>query len=201
MKIMLLTFLLIGLLAAGFGQEANATLFTSSTDLSMINFGAYRPGMISDNTGTKTWTNAMPSDFQMPYDTINSARLTITSSNNYANLQNVFVESTFVGTLTPESGWFWIGTGLVNPNEISTFNITTAFAAPWAQDSALNVSISYSPDNNIFTSNFFFLYNSTLTLDYSNKVAPVPEPGTITMIGIGTLCLVVYGKRRNERTS
>lgn len=44
---------------------------------SVTNFGFL--GRTLSGTGTTTWTQAMPGDFQIPYDTINSATLTISA--------------------------------------------------------------------------------------------------------------------------
>jgi len=44
----------------------------------------------------------------------------------------------------------------------------------------------------------FYLDSSVLTA-FGNEVAPVPEPGTMVLLGIGMLGLAIYGKRRMNK--
>ncbi len=42
-------------------------------------------------------------------------------------------------------------------------------------------------------------YGGGYVVEYDTSPAPVPEPGTIALLGIGMLGLVVYGKRRQNK--
>lgn len=42
------------------------------------------------------------------------------------------------------------------------------------------------------------LQGSTVSLGSTVQVAPVPEPGTMVLLGAGFLCLAIYGKRRKN---
>jgi hypothetical protein len=45
----------------------------------------------------------------------------------------------------------------------------------------------------------FYLDKSTLTVSGNDGVAPVPEPGTMVLLGFGLLSLAIYGKRRMNK--
>jgi PEP-CTERM motif len=45
----------------------------------------------------------------------------------------------------------------------------------------------------------FYLASSTLTAYGDNGTAPVPEPGTMVLLGFGLLGIAIYGKRRMNK--
>ncbi len=161
---------------------AGATFYTSTTDLDRILTGI----------GTLSWQQDMPSDFTMPYDTINSAHLTIYS--NFVNGSNdyVQVESNFMGTLKDDTGWTWFW----NPMESTKFDVASSITAPWGQGQDLDVSLIY---REIGCLDFLYLDKSVLCLNYDNGTAPVPEPGTILLMGLGLAGIAIYGKRRENQ--
>lgn len=181
MKKTLLAVLVCGLLMIGAVGSAFATTFTSVTDLDKLLSG----------TGTFSWTQAMPSDFQMPYDTINSAKLTIYSNFVDGNNDKITVQNTYEGKLKNDTGWTW----LWNPMEATKFNIASAITEPWATGQDLNVTLAYNEKGCL---NFLYLDEAVLCLNYDNNSAPVPEPGTMVLFGIGMAGLAIYSKRRRN---
>ncbi|MBJ6799787.1 PEP-CTERM sorting domain-containing protein [Geomonas sp. Red259] len=160
---------------------AGATFYTSTTDLDKILTGA----------GTLSWQQDMPGDFEMPYDTVNSAKLTIYS--NFVNGGNdaVQVESNILGILKNDTGWTWFW----NPMESTGFDVASSITAPWGQGQSLDISLLYDERGCL---NFLYLDKSVLCLNYNNQVAPVPEPGTMLLVGIGLAGIAIYGKRRRN---
>lgn len=188
MKKMILTVLAAGLLMVGICGTSSATTFTSTTDLTNLGFYGALTG-----TGTVSWTQAMPFDFQIPYDTVNSATLKIYTNYVNGNNDRIFVESSYVGNLLNDKGWSWC----TNPLEKSVFNIAPFITAPWATGAPVDITLKYN--ENFFTAGILYLDRSVLTLDYNNVAAPVPEPGTIVLLGAGLLGLGFYGRRRVQK--
>ncbi|QXE92628.1 PEP-CTERM sorting domain-containing protein [Geomonas subterranea] len=176
----ILAVLVVGLSMVCAVGTAGATSFTSTTDVDRWVIG----------NGTLTWAQAMPSDFEMPYDTINSATLKIYSNFVDGNNDMVSVENTFVGNLKNDTGWFLIW----NPLESRSFDIASAITAPWSTGQSLDISLAYD-ERGLFNC-LLYVDESILCLDYNNGASPVPEPGTVLLLGIGMAGIAICGKRR-----
>ena len=161
---------------------ASALTFTSTTELNYLLSG----------TGTKTWIQAMPGDFEIPYDTVNSATLTINAYAVDGNNDKIYVENSFQGALVTGI-WSWNNLLAASSTK---FDVASTIIAPWPTGSSLDVSLKYN-EKGFF--NALLLCNSVLTLDYTNKTSPVPEPGTMMLLGLGMLGMAIYGKRRMNK--
>jgi hypothetical protein len=134
------------------------------------------------NNQSFTWQHSTPADFEVPYDIVNGATLSIEAF-SADGPNGVVVQGTMVGSLS--GGWWDWST--------DTFNIKDIFVS-WANGGVLNVTVDT-------LDNFLFLANSTLTLDYTNgyppngDTPPVPEPATMLLLGAGLAGMGFWGKR------
>jgi hypothetical protein len=192
MKKKFLAGLAIVLLILGLAGMANADTFTDlwnpqpDPDL----------GKGSDpNSGIYSWTHLTPSDFEVPWDTVNSATLMVSISflENGVNTGGVFVETINFGDI---ESWFIEGSS--SNNKTYTADIGSVFLT-WTIGGELHVSLNWStPDTDIvyhpaeykpngelkkeeyttFTDNSFKFRESLFTLNYTNGSAPPLLPPT-----------------------
>lgn len=115
--------------------------------------------------------------------------LTILSSRSYASSTTVALDYSADGgtswnntltTTTGALGWVDVGTG-----ETATESITLNFGNVTGDEFRLD-----------FTGGQISIHS--LYLDGSGGAAPVPEPGTMMLLGAGFLGLAIYGKRRKN---
>lgn len=144
-------------------------------------------------TGTFSWTHIVPGDFSIPYDTVNSASLLITSRR--AANENDTVSLVDFGELG-----FLNATG--NSPVPTTFDLAGlgVFSANWDAGDPLDLTLSYNQATG--TSNTLTMVSSVLTLDYENgfvpTVAPVPEPSTLILFSFGLGGVALARRLRKE---
>ena len=137
-----------------------------------------------------TYEHETPEDFEVPWDTVNSATLKIDGYYIDGNNDTVKIQNKWVGNLTPKerNSWFWKR----DKSSVSSFNIESTFSS-WSTGAPFKVTITADGD---LGDGILELSTSTFTLDYDNQVAPVPEPSTLLLLGAGLLGLTGYRRRR-----
>lgn len=177
-------------------QGASAILYT---DMVLFN-----PPKELSGVGVFEWDHKVTSDFQVPFDTVNSASLTITAKravgqNDYISILNFNFGQ--LGFLNP-------GEGQNGNNAVETvFNLgtfgsyTTQFG--WVSGQPLMLSLGYNQGTS--TNQKLTLLSSVFRLDYNNiqspvvpQAAPVPEPTTLLLLGGGLVALAVVRRRKQS---
>jgi len=177
-----------------------AVTFTDIQDLDVtITEGTVLSSIFDSNS--YTYKHLTPADFEVPYDIVNSAGLTISGYWIDGDNDYVSISGTVYGHL--ESGgeygldWSWNSWSWVfddTPSE-STISITGAFST-WSTGSPLEVTITA---NGELGDCIIELSSSRFTLDYDNDTAPtnpVPEPATMLLMGTGLVGMVVVSRRK-----
>lgn len=142
-------------------------------------------------------TEGFSSFFMGGNDTITSYILTVSLyDDNMGTIYN-FCSNTFQLPDGPEQARIWTTGGVTSYDfSLSSTDVTMTGNLLgrldlWA-DGRLGVLVSA-------TFGDFYLASSQLTAYGDNGSAPVPEPGTMVLLGLGMLGLAIYGKRRMNK--
>jgi hypothetical protein len=138
-----------------------------------------------------TYDHDMPSDFEVPWDIVNSATLTIAGKYINGDNDEIIVHGVIEGFLNSVGLWSW------HQSSSTTIDLTSIFTL-WPKGNTLDVEIIA---NGCFPEGFLKLTSSIFKLDYDNKTAPIPETTTTLLFAIGIVGLTGVTRRRRTNNA
>jgi hypothetical protein len=164
----------------------------------VVRFGHCDLGLLLSGAGEYSWEHRTPSDFEVPFDTVQSATLEIFAKFVDEDEASVLAEGTLFGTFS-NATWSWSSWRI----EGSSYDVAPILRTGWTNSESFDVTLGYDEGfSRVFCREIpghLYLASSVLKICYENGTAPVPEPSTILLMGAGLLGLVAVGRRKFNR--
>ena len=165
---------------------AQAISYTNVIDLGPM-FGEGVDGVIHQgfNTVTYNWQHPTPADFEVPWDIVSSATLTV----EVGYIDTVGDDHLYVDSLS-------LLLGVPSVTVPYALDIGTLFVSLWPNGQNLLASLTITEDERTIGHSEWngdlILGTSTFAMEYENGTAPVPEPATLLLLGCGLIGVGVF---------
>jgi len=163
---------------------AQAISYTNVVNVGAL-YGADSGGHIWQGLGpvVYTWQHPTPADFEVPWDIVSSASLSV-----YVGWVDTFGDDHLdVQTLTLP---------LTQNTATYTLDIGSLFVSLWPNGQNLLASLTITEDERTIGHSEWngdlILGTSTFAMEYENGTAPVPEPATLLLLGCGLIGVGVF---------